>query len=174
MGGLASYSGYIIGQFKLRYPEIHNMGHAGNKLFGKFGGRIVGGSTLMFIVFIMGAHILVFRSMMDVLTNNRYCGIIWSMVGLFISLVACLPRTMKKMSYLSAASFASIIAAVIVTMVAIVKEHPGAHVIDGHLVFDVRAWPKPGLQFHDYFNALTNIVFAYAGHVAFFAFSKSP
>ena len=170
MGALASYSGYIIGQFKLKHPDVHNMGHAGRKLFGKIGGHLVGFATLGFIVFIMGAHILTFRLMMDVLTDNKHCGIIWTVVGLVVSFIACLPRTMKKMSYLSAASFASIIGAVLVTVAAIIKEHPGAHPENGHLYFEVRAWPKPGLQFHDYFNSLTNIVFAYAGHVAFFAF----
>ena len=170
MGGLASYSGYVIGQFKHKFPQVHNMGHAGTKLFGKIGGAFVGFACILFIVFIMGAHILTFRLMMNVLTDNRFCSIIWTFVGFLISFLCCLPRTMKKMSYLSAASFASIIGAVIITMAAIIHQHPGAEVVHGHLKFAVRAWPKPGMQFHEYFNSLTNIVFAYAGHVAFFAF----
>lgn len=42
LGAFASYSGIVIGQFKLEYPHIHSMECAGRILFGKWGGRIIG------------------------------------------------------------------------------------------------------------------------------------
>src|ERR1700744_2703707 len=35
LGAMASYSGFVIGQFKIRHPHIHSFACAGEVLFGK-------------------------------------------------------------------------------------------------------------------------------------------
>ncbi len=166
LGAMASYTGYVIGQFKLRYPHIHSFACAGEILFGKWGGRILGWSQFAFYVFIMGSHILTFSIMMNAITGHGACTIVWMVIGTILSLLFTLPRTLKHLSYYSIASFISIIGAVMITMIGVSISKPG--MVDGVQV--VRMWPKSGLTFHAGFNAVSNMVFAYAGHVAFFTF----
>ncbi|WEW60296.1 hypothetical protein PRK78_005781 [Emydomyces testavorans] len=128
LGLLATYTGYVIGQFKMRYPHVHNMADAGEILFGRIGREVLGGAQVLFLVFIMGSHVLTFSVMMNVLTEHG-------------------------------TSFISIFAAVMITMVAIGIQRPGRY---------VDATVHTG--FYHAFIAVTNIVFAYAGHVAFFGF----
>lgn len=103
---LATYTGYVIGQFKLRYPHVHSMGDAGAVLFGpfgmdRFGREFLGTGQLLFLVFIMGSHLLTFTVMMNTLTDHATCSIVFGVVGLVVSFIFALPRTLKKVSWFS-------------------------------------------------------------------------
>jgi hypothetical protein len=151
---------YVIGQFKLAYPFIHNMADAGEVLFGKVGREIFGAAQLLLLVFIMGSHILTFSIMMNVLTDHGTCTIVFGIVGLVVCYICTLPRKLGDVSYLAVASFISILAAVIITMVAVGVEKPG----HGDIATTMQA------SLAGAFLPVTNIVFAYSGHVAFFSF----
>lgn len=101
MGMLATYTGYVIGQFKIRYPHVHNMADAGEILFGRIGRELLGGAQILFLVFVMGSHVLTFSVMMNVLTEHGTCSIVFGVMGMIISLVLTLPRTLKNVSWLS-------------------------------------------------------------------------
>ena len=160
LGLVATYTGYVIGQFKLAYPSVHNMADAGEILLGKFGRELFGAAQLLLLVFIMGSHILTFSIMMNTITEHGTCSIVFGIVGLIVCYICTLPRKLGDVSYLAIASFISIIAAVIITMAAVGTEKPG----DGKIDATIQA------SLADAFLPVTNIVFAYAGHVAFFSF----
>ncbi|OOF91601.1 hypothetical protein ASPCADRAFT_16880, partial [Aspergillus carbonarius ITEM 5010] len=160
LGALATYTGYTLGQFKLKYPHVHSMGDAGEVMMGRVGREVLGTAQLLFLVFIMGSHILTFIVMMNTLTDHATCSIVFGVVGLVLSFILTLPRTLKKVSWFSISSFISILSAVMVTMIAVAIQRPG----DGHVDATVDN------SFYRAFLAVTNIVFAYAGHVAFFGF----
>ncbi|OAX77102.1 hypothetical protein ACJ72_08603, partial [Emergomyces africanus] len=125
VGILATYTGYTIGQFKAAYPHVHSMADAGEILMGRFGRELFGAGQLLFLIFIMGSHILTFVVMMNTLTNHGTCSIVFGVVGMLISLILALPRTLQNISWLSILSFASIFSAVMLTMVAIGVQAPG-------------------------------------------------
>ncbi|PLB38855.1 putative neutral amino acid permease [Aspergillus candidus] len=160
LGILATYTGYVIGQFKLRYPHVHSMADAGEVMMGAFGRELLGTAQVVFLVFIMGSHILTFMVMMNTVTEHGTCSIVFGVVGLVLSFVLTLPRTLKKVSWMSISSFISIVAAVLITMIAIAIQKPGNGQVDTTV----------DTSLYKGFLAVTNIVFAYAGHVAFFGF----
>ncbi|KAH8429635.1 uncharacterized protein LDX57_007307 [Aspergillus melleus] len=101
LGIVATYTGYVIGQFKLRYPHVHSMADAGEVMLGRFGRELLGTAQLLFLVFIMGSHILTFIVMMNTVTDHGTCSIVFGVVGLVLSFVLTLPRTLKKVSWMS-------------------------------------------------------------------------
>ena len=101
LGILATYTGYVIGQFKKAYPQVHNMADAGEVLMGRFGREFLGAGQLLFLIFIMASHILTFSVMMNYLTEHGTCTLVFGVIGTVISFVSNLPRTMKNMSYFS-------------------------------------------------------------------------
>ncbi|CAG8090858.1 unnamed protein product [Penicillium salamii] len=158
LGILATYTGYTIHQFRARYPHIQNLGDAGEILFGAFGRELFGLGQLLFSIFIMGSHILTFSVMMNTVTEHGTCTMVFTTVGFVICFVCSLPRTMKNMTYISCMSFFSIVTAVIITMVAVGVQNQGGVGLKATVDTDLfRA-----------FSAVTNIVFAYCAHVAFF------
>ncbi|CAG8054792.1 unnamed protein product [Penicillium nalgiovense] len=158
LGILATYTGYTIHQFRARYPHIQNLADAGEVLFGAFGRELFGLGQLLFSIFIMGSHILTFSVMMNTVTEHGTCTMVFTAVGFVICFVCSLPRTMKNMTYISCMSFTSIVTAVIITMVAVGVQNQGGQ--------NLRATVDTDLV--QAFGAVTNIVFAYCAHVAFF------
>ena len=108
LGIIATYTGYVIGQFKMAYPHIHNMADAGEVLFaplgmGAIGREAFGTAQIIFLIMLMGSHVLTFEIAFNVMTGHPTCSIVWAVVGLIVLFLFTLPRTLKKVSYLSIA-----------------------------------------------------------------------
>ncbi|KZF21491.1 amino acid transporter [Xylona heveae TC161] len=165
LGILATYTGLLIGQFKIRYPGVHSMADAGEVLFqplgmGRFGKELFGAAQTLYLIFSMASHLLTWTICLNTITNSATCTIVWSVVGLVVFWLFDLPRTLKKMSWLSIASFISIFVSVLMTMIDVGIEKPGKHTM--------KAVEHP--TFQQAFNSVSNIVFAYAGHACYFGF----
>ena len=101
LGLLATYTGYNIGLMRERYPHIQNLADAGEILMGSFGRELFGLGQFLFCIFVMGSHILTFRVMMNTITEHGTCSVVFSLVGMLISLFLSIPRTMKGMTWIS-------------------------------------------------------------------------
>ena len=164
LGAVATYTGYTLGQFKLRYPWVHNLADVGEILcdplgFPRVGRELFGAAQILFLVFVMGSHILTFSIMLNTVTEHGACTIVFGFVGMIVSVLCTLPRKLGDVSYMSVVSFVSIIGSVMITMIGVGIEKPNT---------DIAATMQTSLA--EGFLAVTNIIFAYSGHVAFFSF----
>lgn len=103
IGLIATYTGYVIGQFRWAYPHVQNMADAGEVIFGSIGREVFGMGQLLLIIFIMASHLLTFSVAMNSITDHGTCTIVFGVVGLVISYILSLPRTSTNVSYLSIA-----------------------------------------------------------------------
>ena len=110
MGLLSTYTGYVVGQFKNAHPSVHNMADAFHMLFsalgpkwGRFGFELGGIGFNLFLIFVMGSHILTWVIAMDTITGHATCNIVWGVVALVLFWAIDLPQTMKNTSYWSIA-----------------------------------------------------------------------
>ncbi|EMD38128.1 hypothetical protein CERSUDRAFT_113275 [Gelatoporia subvermispora B] len=159
LGLVATASGYLIGSFKVRYPQVHNMADAGYILAGPIGREVLGTAQIIFMVFICGSHVLTGMIAFDTITAGASCSVLWAGISAIVCMVLTIPRTLNGISYLSVASFISIITAVLITMIGVgIIGHQGTVAVTAKL------------SFASGFLAVTDIIFAYAGHVAFFTF----
>jgi len=106
LGLIATYTGYVIGQFKMAYPHVHNMADAGEVLLGRVGGEVFGVAQTVFLSFGVGSHVLTFTIGMNAVTGHATCTIVWAVVGSVVMFVCTLPRTLRMVSYPSAESSA--------------------------------------------------------------------
>jgi len=158
-------------------PNVHTMGDAGEILAGAWGREICGIAQTTFLVFVMASHVLTFSIMMNVLTDHSKCTIWFMVIGTVISFICTLPRTLKSVSHLSIASFVSVLAAIMITMIGVgIRGRPAGIMIEN----------TTDVTFDNAFIGVMNIVFAYgmyssfnsylltnitkAGHLAFFSF----
>lgn len=141
MGIIATYTGYLIGEFKLAHPSVQSYADCGQLMSGLIAREVIAVAQVLVLIFIMGAHILTFAVAMNAMTNHGACTIIFSVVGLFVSFLLGLPRTFKNISYFSifcesrcrrhvaclayhAIACVSIIVGVTITMIAISIQKP--------------------------------------------------
>lgn len=160
LGIISTYSGYVLWQYKMRYPHINNYGDLGEQLLGRFGKEFFGAAYVIYCIFCMASHLLTFTIAMNVLTKHATCTIVWGVVGLFIFAVLSAPRTLGGLSWMSAISFLSIFSAVMLTIIALAV---GPSAAAGLIAAKQTTFPAA-------FNSATNIVFAYGGHVAWISF----
>jgi hypothetical protein len=102
LGIVAWYTGYIIGKFKLAFPQVCSFADVGEMVAGRIGREIMSASTILILVFIMAAHILSFAIAMNALTNRATCSVVFSVVGLALSFILGLPRKLETISWISA------------------------------------------------------------------------
>ncbi|ATZ58468.1 hypothetical protein BCIN_16g02440 [Botrytis cinerea B05.10] len=167
MGALAWYSGLLIHRFRTAYPAIISWADACSILLAPLGmpnvGReIAGAAQVLFLLFLMASHILTWIICLDTLTGGSVCNIVWGVVGMCVFWILDVPRTYRGMSWLSIVSFASIATAVIITMISVGVRAPAEKTYS--------LWPQKDLTLREAFLSTTNVVFAYAGHIAFFTF----
>ncbi|KAJ5823637.1 hypothetical protein N7447_005977 [Penicillium robsamsonii] len=160
ISALSWYTGYVIGQFKLRHPEVHSMGDAGEILMGPFGRELLGIGQLLLLIFLMASNILMFNILMNVLTDHGTCTLVFGVVGLIICFLGALPRTMDKVYWMSVISFLSVFVATVLTMITVGVDTKG----------HIKNEATREVSFRDGFLAVTNIIFAYLAHVAYFGF----
>ncbi|TFY53426.1 hypothetical protein EVJ58_g9461 [Rhodofomes roseus] len=135
------------------------MADAGMVLAGPIGREVLGGAQVVFLVFSCGGHALTGMIAFDTITAGASCSVLWAAVAAIICLILTLPRTLNGISYLSVASFISVFTAVMITMIGVgVAGHHGG------------VTTTANLKFASAFLAVTDIVFAYSGHVTFFTF----
>lgn len=101
LGLFSTYSGYVLWQFRMRYPQITNYADVGGVLLGPIGREIFGVAYVVYMVFCMASHVLTFTIAMNVLTKHAACTIIWGVVGLVVFSILTIPRTLKNVSFMS-------------------------------------------------------------------------
>ncbi|RAL10145.1 amino acid transporter [Aspergillus homomorphus CBS 101889] len=161
LGGMATYTGYVIGQFRWRYPHVHSMADAGEVLWGAFGRELLGAGLILLLIFVMGSHLLTFAVAMNTITNHATCTVAFSIVGFAISLLCTLPRTLRGMTLMAPMpGFISILSAVFVVMIdlGIIRRGHYQTIVVHHT------------DLNHGFLAITNMVFSFAAHAAFFGF----
>jgi len=163
LGFITTYTGYVIGQFKHAFPHVHSYADAGELMFGRFGKEFAEVCQMLVFLFIMGAHILTFSVMMNVLTGHATCSLVFGAAGAIISFVLTIPRTMKNMSYISIFSCISVATAVIITMVGVGISKPGVGQTFAVVPSNMTSFAKAAV-------AVADIVIAFTAHVTFFGF----
>ena len=153
LGIFATFTSWILIQFKLRHPQVHSMGDAGYILFGPVGREILGAGTVIFAVFATGGQLLAGQIALASLSDNKLCLMLYTGIFAVPTLIFSMPRTLDRLSWLSIPSVISIIVAGIVGMVG-----AGLNPVAGRTIDVVRS-----SDFTTAFIAITNPVFSYAG-----------
>jgi amino acid permease len=158
LGIFATYTSYLLVQFKLRHPEVHSMGDAGYILAGPIGREVLAAGTVIFAVFATGGQLLAGQIALAQLSDNKICLMWYTGIFAIPTLLISFPRTFDRLSWISVPSVISILVAGIVGMIG-----AGLHPTPNK-TFEV----SKSSDFYTAFISITNPVFAYAGHFMFF------
>lgn len=158
LGIFATFTSWLLIQFKLRHPQVHSMGDAGMILFGPLGRELLAGGTVIFAVFGTGSQLIAGQTALALLSENRLCAMLYTGIFTVPVLLFSVPRTLDRLSWLSVLAVLSILVAGIVGMVG-----AGLHPVPGRTIYVAKS-----SDFVTAFISITNPVFAYAGHFMFF------
>lgn len=153
LGVFALYTSLVLVDFKLRHPEVHNMGDAGMIMGGPILREILSAGTVIFAIFATGSQLLAGQIALATLSDHKLCLMLYTGIFAIPVLLLSFPRTLDQLAILSILACIGILIAGIVGMAA-----AGA-----------TSSPQPisaarSSDFYNAFLAITNPVFSYAGH----------
>ncbi|KAK7058779.1 hypothetical protein VNI00_001403 [Paramarasmius palmivorus] len=158
LGIFGLYTAKLLIDFKLNHPSVHNMGDAGYILGGPFIRELLAGGTIIFAIFGTGSEILSGQQALSTLSDNALCTVYFVLIFAAATFLLSLPRTLGNLSWLGLLSVTLILVAALVAMIgAGINPNP-----------DRVIWVTASSNFYQAFLAITNPVFAYAGHFMFF------
>lgn len=158
LGIFATYTSWLLVGFKLRHPDVHNMGDAGLILFGRAGRELLAFGTVVFAVCATGGQLLAGQIALTKLSDGRLCLMLATGIFALPTLACSFPRTLDRLGWISIPSVISILVAGVVGMVG-----AGLHPVTEREVNLARS-----SSFYATFVSITNPVFSYAGHFMFF------
>lgn len=171
MGCMAVYTSYVIGQVKLRYPQVHHYSDVGRLLLpGRAGvifSRCLEVIFVFFIILGIGSHFLTGKmAFATIVDDTSICALVWSVVTLVLLFICALPPSFAEMSVLGYVDFLSIMSAVFVTLI--------ATGIDAHNKGWNTGWTAtPGpVTFAQGMLAACNVLFAYAFSIGQFTYME--
>ncbi|KAF2110913.1 transmembrane amino acid transporter protein-domain-containing protein [Lophiotrema nucula] len=169
LGLIAIYTSYVVGQVKLRYPHVAHYADAVRLIWGRFGYELTGAMFALFLILLVGSHALTGTiAFINIANNYATCALVWGVVSAVLLLLLSLPPTFADFAWLGYIDFVSIIAAILITIIATGVQ---AHNAPGGLsAVNWSAWPPPETTFYQAFLSTTNIIFAYSFAVCQFSF----
>lgn len=168
LGFFAIYTSYVVGQVKLKFPHVAHYADAGGLLAGRVGYEIVSIMLILQLVFLVGSHCLTGTIALVTITESDVCSVVFGVVSAVILLLLALPPSFAEVAILGYIDFASIVAAILITMIGTGIKSSNAP--GGLSAVNWSAWPKEGVTFADAFIACTNIIFAYSFAMCQFSF----
>ncbi|TFK57393.1 hypothetical protein OE88DRAFT_130401 [Heliocybe sulcata] len=158
LGMFALFTAKLLIDFKLNHPEVHNMGDAGYILFGPIGREVLSAGTIIFAICATGSELLSGQLALSTLSDQGFCSMWLLLIFAAFTFLLALPRTLGHLSRLGIFSSGLIVFAGVLAMIA-----AGTNPAEGRRVDIVVK-----TDFYHAFLAITNPVFAYAGHFMFF------
>lgn len=168
LGLITIFTSYLVGQVKLAYPQVSHYADAGRLLFGRIGYELFGAAMVLELVMSVGSHALTGSIALSTLNGNHVCSIVFSAVSAVILFIIAIPPSFTEIAVLGYIDFASIIAAIGITIIATgikARDSPG-----GLSGVEWSTWPQEGVTFSEAFVAVSNIIFAFSFAIGQFSF----
>ncbi|BEI85855.1 hypothetical protein CcaverHIS002_0601420 [Cutaneotrichosporon cavernicola] len=175
IGMLAIYTSYVIGQVKIKFPQVKHYDDVGPLLggpglLGKVFRGLLAFGFVAYLICLVGSHCLTGTIAFQTITKVDVCAIIWSVVSMVLLFLCALPPSFAEMAVLGYIDFVSIIAAILITLIATgIKAN---NQVGSFAAVDWSAWPKEGTTFSHAMVAVSNVVFAYSFAICQFSFME--
>ncbi len=119
IGVIAIYTSYIVGQVRLKHPQIQHYADAVGLMWGRFGYELTSVMFVLFLVLITGSHVLTGTiAWIRIADKPDLCALIWGVISAILLYCLALPPTFHEFAILGYVDFVSIILAIFITMVA--------------------------------------------------------
>jgi hypothetical protein len=161
IGLVAISTAYTIGQVKLKYPQVSHYADVGSLLFGRVGSSIFAAAWVCLLTFAVGSHCLTGAIAFKEILQTNICATAFGAISAAILLLLAIPPSFADIAILGYIDFASIILAIVVTIIATGVQDRGS-LGDPEPYVAWSAWPKQGITFEEAVVSTNSIVFAYA------------
>lgn len=171
IGGITTWSSYVVGQFKLKHPQVYGIPDVGMLLFGPIGRDCLAVAFCLFWIFIAGSAMLGVSIGLNAVSTHGTCTAVFVAVAAAIGFSIASIRTLGKISALAWIGMFSILSAIFaVTIATGVQDRPAAAPQTGDFKSNWQLVGSP--TFADAMSAICSLIFAFAGVPAYFSIAS--
>ncbi|KAF3401689.1 N amino acid transport system protein [Penicillium rolfsii] len=171
IGGITTWSNYMVGVFKMNHREIYGIDDVGELLFGRIGREFLGAAFTLFPTFCAGSGMLSVSIALNALSMHAICTAVFVAIAAIVTFFFSSIRTLGRISWLAWIGAICIIIAVFTVTIAVgLQDRPSAAPQEGLWKSDYKLFNKP--SFSDAASAISALVFSYAGTPAFFSIAS--
>ncbi|KAF2156364.1 putative amino acid transporter [Myriangium duriaei CBS 260.36] len=165
---VTTWSGSIVGRFKLNHPEVYSIDDAGKLMFGKPGRIIFGVAVVLYWMFLAGSGLITLTIGLNSLSLHGTCTAVFMVVAALASFVVGSQQTLDRLTWLAWLGLAGVISSVIALTISVsLADRPRSAPKTGPWHSDWKAVRHPDLE--DGISSVALLIFAYAGIPNFFS-----
>lgn len=167
---ISTFAGYLCGNARQYYPQMHNIGDAAHHLFGPVGREFIGTVYYVYVALTAGAGTLAISVAFNALSDHGACTMAFAGAGAAAAfLVGTGVRDLERVSWLSWVGVTSTFIAIWITAIACLTQSTPAAAPPNAPPPDVRAFPDT--TFAKAMAAVANQLFTVGGSSIFFSVS---
>ncbi|KAM0418941.1 hypothetical protein ACHAPT_012099 [Fusarium lateritium] len=166
VAAITTWSNYIVGVFKINYPEVYGIDDAGKLMFGVIGREILALGFCLYLIFAAGSGMLGISIGLNAVSMHGACTAIFvAVAAIGVSALASV-RTLDRLSGLAWVGLASLLTAIFMVTIGVgVQDRPDAAPL-GDWSSDWKLVGNP--TFTAAASAISMFVLSYAGTPFFF------
>ncbi|KAH7147136.1 putative amino acid transporter [Dactylonectria estremocensis] len=167
VGGITSWSGYIVGSFKLNHPEVYGIEDAGALMFGRIGREGFGAAFCLYWVFVAGSAMLGLSIGLNSVSTHGLCTATFVAFAAILGFLLSSIRTLGKITWLAWVGLVCLVSAIFIVTIAVgIQDRPEAAPKNSVWVSDYKITNDP--SFTDAVTAVSTFILAYSGTPAYF------
>ncbi|RSL89378.1 hypothetical protein BHE90_017170 [Fusarium euwallaceae] len=167
IGGITTWSNYIVGVFKLGHPEVYGIDDAGAMMFGRLGRIIFGTAFCCYFTCNSASAMLSVSIGLNAVSKHGACTAIFVFVAACVGFSTSSIRTLARLAWPVWVGLVGIIVSVTAVTIAVgVQDRPADAPREGEWKSDYKLVNSPEIS--KALSAISALVFSYAGTPAFF------
>ncbi|KAL3443725.1 transmembrane amino acid transporter protein-domain-containing protein [Aspergillus insuetus] len=167
VAGIATWTSYMVGIFKLRYPDVYGIDDAGGLMFGRIGREVLGAAFSLFMIFVSGSGILGMSIGLNAISSHGTCTAVFVVVCAALGFLFASIRTLSRISWVAWVGLACILVAVLTVTISVgIQDRPASAPQDDAWVPDYKLIGDP--TFVQGATAVSSIIFACSATPAYF------
>ncbi|RMJ16815.1 hypothetical protein CDV36_003560 [Fusarium kuroshium] len=166
VGVIVTWTGWVVGTFKLRHPEVYGVDDAMQLMFGRVAREAFGFIFCLFWVFGAGSGMLGISIGFNAITSHGTCTAAFVGVAAFLGFSIASIRTLGRLAWFAWVGLVFLLAAVFTVSVSVgIQDRPDAAPQDGVWASDYKLVNRP--TFLEAMNAISTFLMAYSAIPAF-------
>lgn len=167
---LITWTGVVVGRFRLNHPEVHSIGDAAYLIFGRPGFEAMGFITWFFYTLCYASGTLTVSIGFNSMTEHPICTMWWVGMAAGVSLaIGLATRTMKALSWCGYIAVVSAVTGVWVVVIACLAQKTPAAAPPGEPINkDIRITPTGKSSYAEFSGAIGTQILSLAGTASFF------
>ncbi|KAL4878166.1 transmembrane amino acid transporter protein-domain-containing protein [Aspergillus karnatakaensis] len=166
VAGIATWTSYMVGVFKLNHQDVYGMDDAGGLMFGRVGREVLGLAFSLYWIFVAGSGILGLSIGLNAVSSHGTCTAVFVVVAAVAGFTLASIRTLGRISWIAWVGLGCIATSVLLVTIA-VGVQGGPSTAPPGWSSDYKIMNKP--TFAEGVSVVSTLIFACSATPAYFS-----